>query len=191
MIDLDTNLDVLVVGAGPAGAIASRVLAQAGYRTGLMDEIRHTEKIGESLPGAARPLLRDLGLLSWMADSGAQPCLGNLSAWGNETLVATDFIRDPHGTGWHLNRVRFDAGLREAALADGAQWYESKLNAVFPEKENWRIPLSTHDIQARWLIDASGRRSVCAKHLGFKRLRDEPLIALYPTFRPPALALLF
>ncbi|MES2208125.1 MAG: FAD-dependent monooxygenase [Pseudomonadota bacterium] len=173
------TLDVLVVGAGPAGAIAARLLAQAGYRTGLMDDIRQTEKVGESLAGAARPLLRDLGLLEWMDDSGAKPCMGNLSAWGSEELVATDFIRDPHGMGWHLNRVCFDTGLREAALAEGVQWYASKLQAVIAETEQWRIPLSMQDIKTRWIIDASGRRSVCAKRLGCKRLKDAPLIAVY------------
>lgn len=46
--------DVLIAGAGPAGAVAARVLARAGRRVLLIDDSRpDLPKVGESLPGAA------------------------------------------------------------------------------------------------------------------------------------------
>jgi flavin-dependent dehydrogenase len=98
--------DVLIVGAGPAGASAARVLSLAGLHVIMTDPIKKiTYKIGESLPGAAMPLLRDIGLLPWFEMSFPKICYGNLSSWGNEHLVSFDFIRDPNGTSLHLMQV--------------------------------------------------------------------------------------
>jgi 2-polyprenyl-6-methoxyphenol hydroxylase-like FAD-dependent oxidoreductase len=101
--------DVVVAGAGPAGALAAFVLAKAGYQALLIDEIQEdTHKVGESLPGAARQILQSLGLLTTLESGSHLPCYGNVSAWGSEQMIANDFISDPRGLGWHLDRVQFD-----------------------------------------------------------------------------------
>ncbi|MFC5742085.1 tryptophan 7-halogenase [Dyella tabacisoli] len=171
--------DVLVIGAGPAGAVAARVLAKAGARALLVDDIRDTDKVGESLPGAARPLLRDLGLLPWLAQSKPRACVGNVSAWGDDVLRATDFIRDPNGSGWHVDRQRFEASLRDAAQEAGATWRTARLKSVTRDEAGWQVQLSDGALCTRWLIDASGRSGILARKLGVARTRDTPMIALY------------
>jgi flavin-dependent dehydrogenase len=171
--------EVLVIGAGPAGGAAARWLALAGRRVLLLDPAEAGEKIGESLPGVARPLLRDLGLLPFLDRSEPLACPGNRSAWEGEALVDTDFLRDPHGSGWHLDRPLFDLCLREAAQEAGAEWRRQRLEGLARGPRGWRVRLGESEVTARWLIDASGRARVAARRLGFERRREEAQVAVY------------
>lgn len=174
------TFDVVIAGAGPAGAVASRVLARAGRRVLLADDVPSgRRKVGESLPGAARVLLRDLDLLSLVEEGPHLPNYGNVSSWGSEELVAIDFIRDPHGHGWHLDRSRFDAGLREKAREAGAVPRRAKVRSAIATGDGWRVVLTDGETSARWLIDATGRHATLARSLGAKRQRDDSLVALY------------
>src|SRR5947208_985599 len=106
--------DAIVAGNGPAGSVAAFVLARAGHSVLVIGQNGSVRKIGESLPGAARPLLRYLGLHKILESEAHQPCFANASAWGSERLKITDMIHDPHGLGWHLDRERFDRDLLNA-----------------------------------------------------------------------------
>ena len=177
------EIDVVAIGAGPAGAIATLTLAQSGRSVLLIDDLpspaSEIQKIGESLIGAARPLLRNLGLLPLVEAGPHLPCYGNRSAWGSKQLIETDFIRDPHGPGWHLDRGQFDAALRQAAVAAGAQWRSARLRTATWNEGKWQIQLADGEVQARWSIDATGRRAVLARSQGAVRQRDDDLVALY------------
>lgn len=195
--------DVVVAGAGPAGAVAAYVLARAGRRVLLVDALKPgTKKVGESLPGAARRLLHDLDLLA-LVDAGPHiTSYGNASAWGSGELITTDFIRDPYGLGWHLDRPRFDADLRMAAQKVGVTCLQGQVVRILSKNDvstegGWRVIVKNDqdnqddqddqnghfaheiEIEARWLIDATGRRAFIARSQGSKRLRDAPLVALY------------
>lgn len=170
---------MLVAGGGPAGAAAARMLALAGHSVMLADAAKPVDRVGESLPGAARPLLRDMGLLPWVERSMPRAHVGNASAWNADVLVATDFIDDPNGAGWHLDRRRFDQCLRDAAINAGAGLREARLQTVESCQGGWRVRLDEGDVFARWLIDASGRRAILAQRLGVERRCDESLVALY------------
>ncbi|GAB7530721.1 tryptophan 7-halogenase [Pseudomonas sp. 3A(2025)] len=174
-----TVIDVAVIGAGPAGAVASRQLALYGYRVMLIDPLPEVARIGESLPGAARPLLRDLGLLDHLERSLPQVCIGNCSAWGEAHLRTHDFMIDPQGSGWHLNRARFDEVLREAAWSAGVQSWRERLGRLSRTAHGWQLQGAQKNITARWLVDASGRASILGRRLGVGRVRDQALVAVY------------
>ena len=114
---MSTGVDAVVVGGGPAGAVAALTLARAGRRV-LLAERRSAEpfKIGEALLGAARPLLRDLGVWDQFVADGHLPSYGVSAAWGTSAPLDTDFIHDPNGHGWHVDRSRFEAFLRTAGV---------------------------------------------------------------------------
>lgn len=182
------TVDVLVAGAGPAGAVAALVLARAGLTVHLMDDLpgeRLGPRVGESLPGAARPLLRDLGLLE-LVESTHTLAPGNVSAWGSDALVPTDFIRDPNGAGWHLDRSLFDRQLRDVALSAGAQLHPGHVRTVEGAPSCWQVVSTQGEcLDARFVIDATGRHATIARKMGAARKRDTPLIAL-PAWAPAA-----
>ncbi len=182
--------DVGVVGGGPAGAVAALGLARASRKVLLLDKSRAGEfKIGEGLPPAAMPLLRDLGLWEAFLAAGHLPSYGNLSAWGAPSLQSTDFIFDPNGHGWHLDRACFDAFLRGKAGAAGAEVRQatSLRHDWDAEAELWHLSLlgseGKTEARCRRLVDASGRRCVVARQQGVRRRADDALTAVYAVFQ--------
>lgn len=185
----ENTFDVVIIGGGPAGAASAIVLATAGRRVLLAESAGSgTFKIGEALPPAVRPLLRDLGAWDSFTGDGHLPCYGNLSAWGSPQLHDTSFIWDPNGHGWHLDRARFDDRLRETARAAGAAVRTSttlKRLARLPDG-SWNVTLIAPDgetlISSRWLIDASGRRSVVARKQNIQHTHADNLVAFFALF---------
>ncbi|WP_051249146.1 NAD(P)/FAD-dependent oxidoreductase [Inquilinus limosus] len=183
--------DVVVAGAGPAGATAARILARSGLAVLMVDRLaKATPKIGETLPEAALRLLDRLGLGGIAAardepDGPHWPVGGSLVAWNTDTLVPTDALRDPAGRGLRLDRRRFDADLRAASIAAGVVHRPADVAAVARSGQGWTIDLddggATH---AAWIVDATGRRARIARLLGGSRRWAAPLVALYGTGVP-------
>ncbi|MCF4129934.1 NAD(P)/FAD-dependent oxidoreductase [Methylobacterium sp. SyP6R] len=172
--------DAIVVGAGPAGSTAAHGLARGGWRVLLLDRPASGPTIGEALPAAAGRLLAACGLPLPNPAGGHRPLAGTLSAWGSDALEATDFLRDPDGPGWLLDRARFDADLRAAAREAGAVLHPARLRAVERRDGVWRV--STDDgavLGAAWLVDATGRSAALARRLGARRRRDDAQIAVF------------
>ena len=172
--------DVLIVGAGPAGAVAGLNLASA-HRVLLVDRLAAPlQRIGESLPPAARRLLSDMGLWQQFLAEGHVACHGNRSRWGG-LQAEQDFLRDPDGPGWHLNRARFEAWLQNKALERGAALLRATTYSALQRVDaGWRLVLHTPTgpcvAQARVLIDAGGRNARLSRALGARRLRQDKLI---------------
>jgi len=173
------KFDALVIGAGTAGAVTARQLQRAGLCTLLVGRPAAGFKPGESLPGAARPLLRDLDLLTALECSAPLPNLGNLASWEGDALIPTDFIHDPQGLGWHLDRPRFDACLLDLARSSGVPLIVAQVNHVERAGQAWRVGTDAGEFSAHYLVDASGRHGVLRRRLGLATVRDIPLVAVY------------
>jgi len=180
--------DTIIAGSGPAGCVAAHVLARSGRRVLLADaDDFSTHKVGEALPGAALRILRKLSLPTPDCSARHCPISGNLSSWNSEELVPNDFIEDPDGPGWRLDRLCFDRTLREYAMASGAAFIKSSVVDVKRTSEGWHVKLHNGRIfRALWLIDATGRRAALARRIGAERKRDAPLVALYRLGKPEA-----
>ena len=162
--------DVAVIGAGPAGAAAALHLAPS--RRVVLIERRETapDRIGESLPAAAQHLLRELGVWEAFLAEGHAPSFANCSVWGGPGIAEQDSLRDPDGHGWHLDRVRFENGLRAAAVARGARLLmPAQPRSVSRRGGRWEIGFDAETVTARVLIDAGGRMSAAPSLFGARR----------------------
>jgi 2-polyprenyl-6-methoxyphenol hydroxylase-like FAD-dependent oxidoreductase len=188
------TVDVLIAGGGPAGAATALALRRAGVPRVALVEAGRLEgpRIGESIPPDTRVLLAELGLWDAFAAEGHDPCHGSCSSWGDERLGYNDFLFNPYGNGFHLDRCRFDPWLARAAGAAGATvLVERQLRSVAsdPGGGPFRVELTgpggAHEIvTARFLVDATGRPARLARMLGARRLVHDRLTFVYAFFPP-------
>lgn len=175
------EFEVLIVGAGPAGTAAALNLAPT-RRVCLIDLRSDVPpRIGESLPPVARRLLTDMGLFPAFLAQGHAPCFGNRVAWGSSELVETDFLRDPDGHGWHLDRARFDGWLRRIAVERGAVLLApARLRSIARTAGRWQVEVAAAgrslDLAADFVIDAGGRTAPVATRLGARRPAQDGLV---------------
>lgn len=173
------EVDVLILGGGPAGATAALNLAP--LRRVMIVE-RHAEpspRIGESLPGAARRLFRDMGLLGSFIDEGHPSCYGQRSVWGDAHAQELDSLRDPDGPGWHLDRARFESWLRAAAIARGADFVTpATIEDIRREGDGWLVTVAgvSEQVRAAFVIDAAGRTAPLARRLGARTQMHDRLV---------------
>jgi len=122
-----------------------------------------------------------MGLLDEFLTEAHTPCYGNRAVWGARTPEVTDFLRDPDGHGWHLDRARFDSWLRLVAVARRAKLLAPvRLDAIRRGHGCWHVQLATDrgrmDVSAAFAIDAGGRAAPLARWLGAKRLVTDRLV---------------
>lgn len=186
------HYDVVIAGAGPAGCAAAIALANTGCSICLVHNHNNENLIpGESIPGAVIRLLRRLNIsdLSSLIDlADFKTCKGNTSAWNTDQWIFKDALYNPEGGGWHINRVRFNEGLRKKAAHAGAVMQMGKLTQVFKlaidasNKTKYLIKLidekqGHHYITADWLIDATGRSNCLSRQLKIPNHRIDSQIA--------------
>ncbi len=183
------KFDVAIFGGGPAGSATALSLLQKGCSVVLFersqdDKIRH----GETLVPVARKLLVELGVWEQFLHAGHQQSHGILSAWGNEGLYENNFIFNPFGNGWHLDRVRFDAMLMTATekagglVLRGSQTIKCLERAKGLWNLNVQIKDTLHQFRARFLVDATGRSSFIAGKMGAKRILSDHLVGVVAFF---------
>jgi flavin-dependent dehydrogenase len=175
------RVDVLIVGAGPAGAAAALNLAPLRTVAVVERSAAPAPRIGESLPAAARRLFRDMGLLESFLAEGHAPCYANRSVWGDPHPRELDALRDADGHGWHLDRVRFDRWLRDAAVARGAEMIvPATIERIERDGDVWRAGIArgseTITMESTIVIDAAGRAAPLARRLGAKTRVDDRLV---------------
>jgi flavin-dependent dehydrogenase len=166
-------IDVLIIGAGPAGAAAGRLLALWGHNIDIVDRLTSdAARLAESIPPSANKLLRVIGALDAVHNQRFQPWRGNTVWWADEPARVEKF---PHGSaGYQVLRRDFDGCLRALAVEAGARLEEARVTDVHRESDGWSITTEqtgqSMSRRARIVIDASGRSGVVAR-AGY-RLQD-------------------
>jgi menaquinone-9 beta-reductase len=107
--------DCIVIGAGPAGSIAAREVALAGYKVLLVDKdnFPRYKVCGCCLNGAAQDALREAGLSKLLDECGASS-LNELVLFDGKKTAAISL-----SSGRSLSRARFDKELIDAASNSG------------------------------------------------------------------------
>jgi flavin-dependent dehydrogenase len=185
--------DVLILGAGPAGAALALDLRRAGVEGVVMIDalVQRPMRVGEAAAPGLRPLLARLGLDERLETQGHRPCHGNRSLWGGESHDISDFVLRAQGPGWHLDRSTFDAWLLGEAQAAGAELLSpARLEGAHWDGDRWQAHLRHSGdsivLEARWIVDATGRPAAFARRNGAALHRLDRLIALAVLAEPAA-----
>jgi flavin-dependent dehydrogenase len=158
--------DVVVIGAGPAGALAARQLAQRGLRTLLVDKslFPRAKVCGGCISGLGRRLLQSVGLDQLLAPSCAAPLdRFDLTAGGRRVSFALS-------AGAAISRLHFDAQLVQHAVRAGAAFLASATTLVrgLADGCRFRTLLLQHDDQS---VHARARIVIAADGLGRTSLK--------------------
>jgi 2-polyprenyl-6-methoxyphenol hydroxylase-like FAD-dependent oxidoreductase len=187
----ETTWDVVIVGAGPAGAATAITLARFGQRVLLVEERVSTRvKLGESLPPTSIGLVKHfLGDPEGPEQNlpGLFRTAGNVSLWATEEADIADFFFTPSGFGLCVERLAFDEALRSKAVAAGATLLKGvrfqSCARIADGSLNWQLRLTsetrTQQYRARYIVDCSGRRAVVARTLGVQTVRHDDRLFAY------------
>jgi flavin-dependent dehydrogenase len=185
---MSARRDVTVIGAGPAGCAAAIALRRAGVERVLLVEAGTGQRppFVESLPPDTRLLLAQLGLLEAFEALQFDPCYGSASSWGAGPLGGNDFLFNPHGTGWHVDRRRLDAFLRGQAEGRGVELrLGTRLEGAAAGTGGARLRLRLRGpggqedtVETAFAIDASGRAARLARMMGSERLAGDRFVCL-------------
>jgi flavin-dependent dehydrogenase len=158
------NVSVVIVGGGPAGVIAGLRLARAGVDVLIVDRVRATRPTAaEILSPEGRQILERERVWDTIPLGVTALCSEMAAAWEDPVPQWTSFMTHPYGPAWHIDRVRFDAWLTQAAVAAGARIVNGTVDAARDEGDRWDVEFAVGDarqsITARALILATGRSS--------------------------------
>lgn len=165
---------VLVIGAGPSGAIASALLKRQGHDVLVIERQRFPRfSIGESLLSHCLDFVEEAGMLEALQAAGFQHKNGAAFAWGDE-YTAFDFgqtFTQGKPSTFQVQRARFDQLLADQAEAQGVEIrYEHEIvsadmNGEQPQVRVRRPDGSEYTVQAGFVLDASGYGRVLPRML--------------------------
>ena len=172
-------VEVVVIGGGPAGAAAARLLAAWGHAVQVLAKPADDARaLGESLPPSCRKLFDLIGVTGDVEAAGFLRSTGNTVWWGGRDPRAVRFAGD--GVGWQVRRNELDrlllrlAAQAGAAVEAGAVVRQVDLpSAAHPagaaeSSTRYLAGGAARTLRARFVLDCSGRAGVVARH-GFRR----------------------
>ena len=180
-----TRYDCAVLGAGPAGAAAASALAKTGLSlVWLVRGDTSGASMGEHLAPEASTFLARLGLIGIIETSAHVRVPGVVSYWGGEDPVERDYIFNPHGQGWNIDRRQFDHDLASAAVARGAEKVSiRRVDTLRQQSKGWWLNLVTDArdvcLESRFLVDATGRSAALSRRLSRRPKQYDRLVGYY------------
>ncbi|KNH46883.1 tryptophan 7-halogenase [Pseudomonas lini] len=175
---------VLVIGAGPSGAIAAALLKRKGHDV-LMIERQHFPRfsIGESLLSHCLDFVEEAGMLEAVNAAGFQRKNGAAFAWGDQ-YSAFDFgdtFTNGKPTTFQVQRADFDKLLADQAALQGVdvRYGEAIVSADFslakPQLDVLREDGSQYRVEADFVLDASGYGRVLPRLLDLEAPSNFPV----------------
>jgi len=167
-------IDVAIIGGGPAGSAAGRLLSAWGRSVVVLDNpAPRARGLAESIPPSTRKLLAEVGVLDVVEASDFYRSTGNTVWWADDAARLETF--GAAGRGYQVFRPDFDRVLAEAAASAGADVRTpARVAAVSFDDDRARVDFE-HDgakasLDAHLMIDCSGRAGIIGRR--FRRAQE-------------------
>jgi menaquinone-9 beta-reductase len=183
------KFDAVVIGAGPAGAVAAKALAACGRAVALVEktEFPRPKVCGEFLSAPSLAILDDAGIGgAFRAQAG--PAVTRIGLFADGLQVTA---KAPGAAWGHaLNRATLDTLLRDAAMDAGARLFQPReAVAMAREGGQWRTMLADGEaLTSPIVIAACGSWRVTPPFAVRWAERPSDLLAFKAHFRGAALA---
>lgn len=192
------HCDVLVIGGGPGGSTAATLLTRNGWKVLQLEKAHHPRfHIGESLLPMNMPILQRLGVFDKVQALGVYKPGADFEADNPRGYNTYDFGRalgnsPPHA--FQVWRQDFDRMLfeharaqgvdaREGAEVTGVQQQAARDSRVEVRDDHGR----SYTVQARYVLDASGRDAFFASRMKLRRKNPQhQSAAIFGHFRGAA-----
>lgn len=178
---MERNPEIVVLGGGPAGAVAAATLARKGRSVLVLEkDLFPRFHIGESMLPASLPLLRRLGVEEKMRNAGFIVKHGARITSGcgrrDIKIYFRNGYRNTEPTTYQVTRSHFDkllldharecgATVRTGCTVRGVEFLEEGgVELRFQDDQG-----ALHSLQAPWVIDATGRSSLIGQKFGLKK----------------------
>lgn len=179
-----SETDVLIIGAGPAGAVAAASLQREGFRPLVVEKQRFPRfVIGESLLPRTMDLLKEMDLLPAVEAQGFIHKTGAVFRRGDQ-ICDFDFANQS-GEGWkytyHVPRAEFDQTIADAVAARGVEMlYGTGVTDVKFVNAHAEVTLEQpdgqrRDVSARFVLDCSGYGRVLPRLLDLEAPSNYPV----------------
>jgi len=176
---------VVIIGAGPSGAIAAALLKRHGHDVLVLERQQFPRfSIGESLLSHCLDFIEQAGMLDAVKAAGFQTKHGAAFAWGDKR-AAFDFrdkFTQGHGSTYQVIRADFDKLLADQAALQGAdiRYQEEIITADFSAARPRLGVRCLHDgdeyhIECEFVLDASGYGRVLPRLLDLETPSDFPV----------------
>jgi flavin-dependent dehydrogenase len=131
-------------------------------------------------------LLRGLNCWERFLSEGPLESHGTICSWGSPEPHENEFVFSARGNGWHVDRRRFDAMMCECAESAGVEVHrEARITDAVRANDRWRLATRAQEVEARFVIDSTGRSASFATRQGSTRDVDDNLTAVFMTFAFP------
>ena len=178
-----TEVDVVVIGGGPAGSTAATMLARKGWSVRVYERERFPrEHIGESMLPASIPILEELGALPAIQAAGFLPKFGATMVWGTSKEPWSWYFRETNPripSSFQVWRPQFDQILLENSRAHGVDVREGHrvLDVLFEAERatGVRVASDTGEevVSCRFVVDSSGQQGLLGRKLSLRRSDEE------------------
>ena len=166
------KVDVLVIGAGPAGTVAASIINKAGFSVKIVEKTKFPRfVIGESLLPRCMEALEEAGFLDAVKAKGFQQKYGAKFVKNGKVCdyIFADQFTPGWSTTWQVPRAEFDKTLADTCETMGIPvCYETTVTGI---EFNGSDSITTVEdingeasqIEARFIVDGSGYGRVIPK----------------------------
>ncbi len=166
------KVDVLVIGAGPAGTVAASIINKAGFKVKIVEKLKFPRfVIGESLLPRCMEALTEAGFVEAVKEKKFQEKFG--AKFVKKGMICDYLFADQFTPGWNwtwqVPRAEFDKTLADTVEKMGVPVsYESTVTGiVFNGSDSVTtvedVAGNKTEISARFIVDGSGYGRVIPK----------------------------